>query len=252
MAKRQYTEEQKIKRRAANREWKIKNKERNTASYKKWISENKEKTKIYGKRAREKNKDKIKAKFSTKEYKEERNKKNKEIRIKDGDKLRDRERKYYQKTKETRRKKDKEWRMKNPDKMKVRSRRWREKAKKTGYQREYNKKRYEIDPIHRIKVLMRCRINKIFKSIKLNSKQVLKAEYEVVKIHIENQFKKGMTWENHGKNGWHIDHIIPLSSAKTEEDMITLCHYTNLQPLWEIDNLKKGSKIPNIQVKLAI
>jgi len=52
-----------------------------------------------------------------------------------------------------------------------------------------------------------------------------------------------MSWENYGRNGWHVDHIIPLSSAKTEEEIYKLCHYTNLQPLWEVDNIKKGNKI---------
>ena len=50
-----------------------------------------------------------------------------------------------------------------------------------------------------------------------------------------------MNWDNHGE--WHIDHKIPLSSAKTEKELIGLCHYTNLQPLWALDNLKKGNKI---------
>ena len=50
-----------------------------------------------------------------------------------------------------------------------------------------------------------------------------------------------MSWENHGK--WHIDHIIPLSTANTEEDILNLCHYTNLQPLWAEDNIKKSNKI---------
>ena len=50
-----------------------------------------------------------------------------------------------------------------------------------------------------------------------------------------------MSWENMGK--WHIDHIIPLSTAITEEDVIRLCHYTNLQPLWAEDNLKKSNKL---------
>jgi len=59
---------------------------------------------------------------------------------------------------------------------------------------------------------------------------------------LEHQFKEGMNWDNQGK--WHIDHIIPLSSGNTEEEIIKLCHYTNLQPLWAIDNMKKGSKTP--------
>jgi hypothetical protein len=50
-----------------------------------------------------------------------------------------------------------------------------------------------------------------------------------------------MSWDNHGE--WHIDHIIPLSSAKNENDVYTLCHYTNLQPLWAEENLRKSNKI---------
>ena len=53
-----------------------------------------------------------------------------------------------------------------------------------------------------------------------------------------------MSWENHGIHGWHIDHIIPLSSGKTEDEILELFHYTNLQPLWAVDNLKKGGKLP--------
>ena len=64
---------------------------------------------------------------------------------------------------------------------------------------------------------------------------------EFLKEHLEKQFISGMTWEN--RNEWHIDHIIPLSSAKTEDELYKLCHYTNLQPLWAEDNLKKSNKI---------
>jgi hypothetical protein len=50
-----------------------------------------------------------------------------------------------------------------------------------------------------------------------------------------------MSWDNQGQ--WHIDHIIPLASAKSEEELYKLCHFTNLQPMWAVDNIKKGSKI---------
>lgn len=49
-----------------------------------------------------------------------------------------------------------------------------------------------------------------------------------------------MTWENHSLKGWHIDHIKPLNLAKTEEELYKLCHYTNLQPMWAEENLKKS------------
>ena len=63
--------------------------------------------------------------------------------------------------------------------------------------------------------------------------------------HLQSLFKEGMTLENNGQcvECWHIDHKIPLASAKNEEDIIKLCHYTNLQPMWSRENLSKNSKI---------
>lgn len=55
--------------------------------------------------------------------------------------------------------------------------------------------------------------------------------------HIESLFVQGMSKENYGE--WELDHIVPISSAKTKEDVVRLCHYTNYQPLWKIDNLRK-------------
>ena len=66
---------------------------------------------------------------------------------------------------------------------------------------------------------------------------------QYLKEYLENKFTEGMSWVNHSQYGWHIDHIIPLSSAKTEDELYKLCHYTNLQPLWAEDNLKKSNKI---------
>ena len=51
-----------------------------------------------------------------------------------------------------------------------------------------------------------------------------------------------MTWDNYGKYGWHIDHIIPLGTAKTEKDLEKLLHYSNTQPLWAEENLSKSKK----------
>jgi len=109
------------------------------------------------------------------------------------------------------------------------------------------KKQYTENEIFRLRTNMKNRV-KLF----LNSRQITKKNttFEIVgcnpkelKEHIEKQFKTGMSWDNHGFFGWHIDHIIPLSSAKTEEDVYKLCHYTNLQPLWGEENLKKGTKL---------
>ena len=81
-------------------------------------------------------------------------------------------------------------------------------------------------------------LNKKYKVI-----NIIGCDLITLKEHIEKQFKDGMNWENYGLFGWHIDHIIPLSSAKTEEELYKLCHYTNLQPLWAEENMKKGNKI---------
>mgnify|MGYP001564590719 CR=1 FL=1 len=71
--------------------------------------------------------------------------------------------------------------------------------------------------------------------------ELIGCNLETIKNHIEKQFQEGMVWENHGK--WHIDHIIPFGTAKSEKEMIKLCHYTNLQPLWAEENLKKAKEL---------
>ena len=101
--------------------------------------------------------------------------------------------------------------------------------------------RKKEDILFKLKCSLRCRTTNAFKSkkwIKTNSiKDILGQDYNFIKEYIKNLFKKGMSWDNHGL--WHIDHIIPLASATTEEELIKLCHYTNLQPLWAKDNLIK-------------
>ena len=87
---------------------------------------------------------------------------------------------------------------------------------------------------------------------KSKSFEILGCEYEVFKKHIERQFTDGMNWDNYGIDGWHYDHIMPLSTAKSYEDIVRLNHYTNLQPLWAKDNMSKSDNIIEHQVKLPI
>ena len=102
------------------------------------------------------------------------------------------------------------------------------------------------NPIYRLSVIVRNRIRTFIKSKNITKNNptfnIVGCTPEYLKEHIEKQFKEGMSWELMGKH-IHIDHIIPLSSAKTEEEIYNLCHYTNLQPLWAEDNLRKGDKI---------
>lgn len=64
---------------------------------------------------------------------------------------------------------------------------------------------------------------------------------EYLKIYLESKFISGMSWNNYGQ--WHIDHIIPLSQfdLSNRQELLKACHYTNLQPMWAIDNIKKSN-----------
>lgn len=74
-----------------------------------------------------------------------------------------------------------------------------------------------------------------------SAERLLGCSWEELKSHIESKFLPGMSWEN--RHEWHVDHIIPLASAKSPEEIEQLCKWHNLQPLWRLDNLKKGAKI---------
>lgn len=67
------------------------------------------------------------------------------------------------------------------------------------------------------------------------------------KLHIEKQFREGMSWDNYGSSGWHIDHIKPLAKCdlNNEEEIARAFHYTNLQPLWWWENIEKSDKWQN-------
>lgn len=125
------------------------------------------------------------------------------------------------------------------------------KEKRNKYLREYKKKRIEKDSLFKITISIRRMISNRLKSkLKYNLKatnQILGCTFEEFKQHIEKQFLWWMKWENYGnpKDGliepnktWDLDHIIPVASAKTEEELIKLNHYTNYQPLCSYINRK--------------
>ena len=121
------------------------------------------------------------------------------------------------------------------------------KEKLVKNQIDYVKKRLKYDPIFKFKSNVRSLIGGSFKrgknQFKKNTKteQILGCTIEEFRIYIESKFTEDMCFENHGE--WHLDHIIPLASANTEEEIIRLNHYTNFQPLWAEDNFKKSDKI---------
>lgn len=106
----------------------------------------------------------------------------------------------------------------------------------------YQKKKLKTDIFYRLSRNLRNRLWYALKNTewKKNTKftEYIGCDRHTLINHLENQFKKDMSWENYGK--WDIDHIIPLSSAQTEEELYKLCHYTNLQPMWGTINRKKG------------
>ena len=112
---------------------------------------------------------------------------------------------------------------------------------------EYKVKRRKTDELYKLECYLRAYAGRAFNYIKENKTEktmdMLGCTLEKLKQHIEAQWEKGMSWDNHNLKGWHIDHIIPLSSANNKDEMIKLLHYTNLQPLWALDNFKKSNRI---------
>lgn len=112
--------------------------------------------------------------------------------------------------------------------------------------KEYNKlykrdRRQETE--YRLLENLRNRLGRAAKGSKSDkTTDLIGCDISTLKTHLECLFKDGMTWDNYGK--WHIDHIIPCSSfdLSIEEEQRRCFHYTNLQPLWAIDNIKKGTK----------
>jgi hypothetical protein len=113
--------------------------------------------------------------------------------------------------------------------------------------RLYDNKKYKEDIFHRLRCNMTSMLTTAFnnKGFKKGGRteEIFGCDYKTLYKHLEDQFVDGMNWGNKGYYGWHTDHKIPLATAVTEEDVVRLCHYSNLQPLWAKDNLSKGCKL---------
>jgi hypothetical protein len=197
------------------------------------------------------------------------------------DNQRETRRRYARENVEKENLRTKKWRDENPEKFKASylasaqkhrdkryqaTREWREKSKdhlqaynKANRERDreklkkWAKEKYASDPKYALIVKARGFTRHAFERLgfKKTSKtaEILGCDWETLKQHIESQFYGGMTWEsfqqkNHiGTSMVEIDHIIPISSAETEEDVMRLSGYKNLRPMWWWENREKRDKI---------
>jgi hypothetical protein len=223
----------------------------------------------YQKLYRDKNKEKSKE-YLEKYYLDNRElllEKSKEYVFKNKEKVADYKKSHAVKNKEKLKEYGHDYYIKNKEKSLSRSKEYKEKNKDNINKRRNikNKENREIlnikirerrksDPLFRISQNIRVYIRNCFryKGVKKNTKteNILECSFDEFKIHLESKFDSWMSWDNYGKyngelnHGWDIDHIIPISSAESEDDIIKLNHYTNLQPLCSyINRVVKRDKI---------
>ncbi len=169
---------------------------------------------------------------------------NKQYRIKNEQKVKESRREYYKNNIESIRISKRTNAKKHTDKKREYDKIYRQNNKEKIKQ---NKKEWEIrnkdNPIFKIKRNLRRRINHVIKDNYKsdNTFNLIGCSAEFFKKYIESLWTDGMTWENYGVNGWHIDHIKPcykFDLSKPEQQRICF-HYTNQRPLWQKDNLSR-------------
>lgn len=150
---------------------------------------------------------------------------------------------YHQKNKETIKERKQLTYLKNKHKSKIKNKIWRENNKEhiLEYNRNYYNTRMINDNLFKLKNIIRASIRHSFKRTNYNKNsktiEILGCTFEDFKIYLESKFETWMNWDNYGSYngefnyGWDIDHIIPLSKGTSEENIVKLNHFTNLQPL---------------------
>jgi len=179
------------------------------------------------------------------------------LRKSNGISIRKKDRERYMENKTARLAKNKKWSDANKEMIAKKNLLWRLSHKDYIAKRmaEYRKERCKTDYVFamkiRIRTLIRMSLINNGYTKKSRTYDILGCDYATFLAHIESTFTAGMSWDVRHK--LHIDHIIPLASAKTEEEVLRLNHYTNLQMLWKEDNLAKRDIMPSqyIRQKLA-
>lgn len=142
----------------------------------------------------------------------------------------------------------KKYEQENKKKIALRKKKYREKNKEMILEKnkKWKHKKYHSDINYKIECILRARLYKSLSKIKKTNKTVslLGCSVDDFKLHIEKQFKKDMSWDNWSHETWHIDHIRPISSYNLSdpEQQKECFHYTNLQPLYASENLRKQKK----------
>jgi hypothetical protein len=215
-------------------EWRKNNKDDIYARDKIWRENNKELKREYNKRHVAENKDYY-IEYQKSYYTENK------------DKLSISHKQYYERNKDDLLIYSKDWRLENREYLSGYFKEYRKNNKDYINSRRRNRLRndteFKIYSLLRTRIwdaLTKCRGIKSIKSIEL-----LGCSIEHCRKHLESQFKEGMSWDNHGLKGWHIDHIKPCASFDLTdiEEQKKCFNYSNLQPLWAIDNLKKGDRL---------
>jgi hypothetical protein len=113
---------------------------------------------------------------------------------------------------------------------------------KSGYKRRMRRESPEFVLAERLRARIRASVVSMGYDKRSRTAEILGCTWEHFKAHIESLFVPGMSWENISQ--WHLDHHVPLCSARDLKDVYALNHWTNIKPLWIRDNLSKGARVP--------
>jgi len=275
--------DRKARRREYQRQYYLKNKERILLKNKEWAAANRDRLKALGKasrasnrerdtdrqrRWREANPEKVAA--AQKRYRERHSQSLSQKRELRREKARKASRDHYARNKSSYRTRRQEYRKQNREKLlaaskayyasnrdkvceKHREYRQENREKTRERNREYQRQKWQSDFAYWLKKTVGRRMRDALSCQSARKKgrtaALIGCSVPDLALHLESMFLPGMSWENYGYHGWHIDHIIPLAKFDLSDptQQSAAFHYTNLQPLWAKDNLCKSDKVAGQQ-----